>query len=127
MVRNQSGKLRMYDDPAQEVPACGSSLSCLGQVLGVYGVAAYLTLDNLTAIRLERGPDHASAAGLAVGVTSARGQSARPSARSAFGNLSGNLPGRNPNVTASTTRAPLRSKPPALTISSTTSSIRSWP
>jgi hypothetical protein len=50
VVQNQRGQLRMYDDPAQRVPGCGSSLSCLGQVLGVYGVAAYLTLDNLTVI-----------------------------------------------------------------------------
>ena len=40
----------MYDDPAQKAPGCGSSLSCLGQVLGVYGVAAYLTVDNFVAI-----------------------------------------------------------------------------
>jgi hypothetical protein len=50
VVRNQRGQLHMYDDPAQRVPGCGSSLSCLGQVLDVYGVAAYLTLDNLTVI-----------------------------------------------------------------------------
>lgn len=50
VVRNQRGELRMYDDPAQEVPGCGSPLACLGQVLGVYGVAAYMTLDNLTVI-----------------------------------------------------------------------------
>ncbi len=50
VVRNQRGQLRMYDDPAQKAPGCGSSLSCLGQVLGVYGVAAYLTVDNLVAI-----------------------------------------------------------------------------
>jgi hypothetical protein len=40
----------MYDDPTQRPPGCGSSLACLGAVLGVYGVAAYLTLDNLTVI-----------------------------------------------------------------------------
>lgn len=50
VVQNPHGQLRMYDDPAQRAPGCGSSLSCLGQVLGVYGVAAYLTLDNLTVI-----------------------------------------------------------------------------
>jgi hypothetical protein len=50
VVQNQRGQLRMYDDPAQRPPGCGSSLSCLGQVLGVYGVAAYLTLDNLQVI-----------------------------------------------------------------------------
>lgn len=50
VVQNQRGELRMYDDPAQRTPTCGSSLACLGAVLGVYGVAAYLTLDNLTVI-----------------------------------------------------------------------------
>jgi hypothetical protein len=50
VVQNQRGQLRMYDDPAQRAPACGSSLSCLGQVLGAYGVAAYLTLDNFVVI-----------------------------------------------------------------------------
>jgi len=40
----------MYDDPAQQAPACRSSLACLGEVLGIYGVAAYLTLDNLQVI-----------------------------------------------------------------------------
>jgi hypothetical protein len=50
VVENERGQLRMYDDPAQRAPGCGSSLACLGQVLGVYGVAAYLTLDNLTVI-----------------------------------------------------------------------------
>jgi len=50
VVRNQRGELRMYDDPTQQAPGCGSSLACLGQVLGVYGVAAYMTLDNLTVI-----------------------------------------------------------------------------
>ena len=53
VIQNQRGQLRMYDDPAQRAPACGSSLSCLGQVLGAYGVAAYLTIDSLTAIGLE--------------------------------------------------------------------------
>ena len=47
VIQNRRGELRMYDDPAQRAPACGSSLACLGAVLGVYGVAAYLTLDNL--------------------------------------------------------------------------------
>ena len=50
VIQDQRGQVRMYDDPAQRAPGCGSSLSCLGQVLGVYGVAAYLTLDNLTVI-----------------------------------------------------------------------------
>lgn len=50
VVENQRGQLRMYDDPAQRAPGCGSALACLGQVLGVYGVAAYLTFDNLTVI-----------------------------------------------------------------------------
>jgi hypothetical protein len=50
VVQNRRGELRMYDDPAQRAPGCGSSLACLGVVLGVYGVAAYLTLDNLTVI-----------------------------------------------------------------------------
>ena len=50
VIQNQRGQLRMYDDPAQRVPTCGSSISCLGQVLSVYGIAAYLTLDNLTVI-----------------------------------------------------------------------------
>jgi len=50
VIQNQRGQVRTYDDPSQQVPACGSSLACLGQVLGIYGVAAYLTLDNLTVI-----------------------------------------------------------------------------
>lgn len=50
VVQNPRGQLRMYDDPAQRPPGCGSSLSCLGQVLDVYGVAAYLTLDNLVVL-----------------------------------------------------------------------------
>jgi hypothetical protein len=53
VVENPRGELRMYDDPAQRVPTCGSSLSCLGQALGAYGVAAYLTLDNFTTLGLE--------------------------------------------------------------------------
>jgi hypothetical protein len=50
VIQNERGELRMYDDPTQRPPGCGSSLACLGAVLGVYGVAAYLTLDNLTVI-----------------------------------------------------------------------------
>jgi len=50
VIQNQRGELRMYDDPAQRVPACGSSLACLGQILGIYGVAAYLAVDNLVVI-----------------------------------------------------------------------------
>ena len=50
VIKNQRGELRMYDDPAQRAPTCGSSLACLGVALGAFGVAAYLTLDNLTVI-----------------------------------------------------------------------------
>jgi hypothetical protein len=53
VIQNRRGELRMYDDPSQRAPACGSSLACLGQVLGAYGVAAYLTIDNLTVIGFE--------------------------------------------------------------------------
>jgi hypothetical protein len=53
VIQNQRGELRMYDDPEQQAPACGSPLACLGQVLGAYGLAAYITLDNLQPLGLQ--------------------------------------------------------------------------
>jgi hypothetical protein len=53
IIQNQRGQVRMYDDPAQEVPTCGSSLACLAQALGAYGVTAFLAWDNLTVVGFE--------------------------------------------------------------------------
>jgi hypothetical protein len=50
VIQNERGQLRMYDDPAQKVPTCGSSVRCLGQALGAYGLTAFLAFDNLTVV-----------------------------------------------------------------------------
>jgi hypothetical protein len=53
VIQNERGQLRMYDDPSQQAPRCASAAKCLGQVLGVYGIAAFWAYDERTVVGFE--------------------------------------------------------------------------
>jgi hypothetical protein len=48
VIVDESGKARMYDDPAEQAPACKSTLDCWGKALGILSGFAILTYEDWT-------------------------------------------------------------------------------
>jgi len=53
VIVNERGQPRMYDDPSQRETACKSSLACLAEALGVYGLVGVLAGGNVNVFRLD--------------------------------------------------------------------------
>ena len=48
VIVNDQGRVRMYDDPSQQAPACKSAASCWGKALGMMSMFGVVVYEDLT-------------------------------------------------------------------------------